>query len=585
MCRAALILVLTLALSASESHAMTRRSCHRACKRLARHCLVTTAQPGRCRRLLGRLGKCTERFADVVCEATSTSTTSSTTTTTIVGPGVVVTVDEARAATKALPLEGGTLEATGADGTVYSLTIPPGALLLETTITMTPIVSISGGNLPSGSVLGVDLKPSGLRLYEFADLSIASPRLGPTANIAGFSYEGDGDDFHPYPAALDAGRILLHVIHFSGAGANICVELCPPPILPPPPPITESQLEQLIAQLDPHDPFYASRLAELLHAYYDLFIAPALPLMEQNCEYATSRIPKVLAWSRTNQLLLNEEGFEGENQTIGNSLFRSVSNCWSEATGTCLDPNNAYQVQNLLQVSRQAQLLGGDPGVFDPSAVRRCAGLWSGTITQEWKLDEDAAYDVGSAHYTRRTRLRRTQTWEIIPHVIGDPCDACASRMFEATWGGSASVDNLYVTDYGTCTDTVTQMDQVDGAGSPSAFFIGVTSDQSSFYLYRATPGLQGAPPYGVVDKPYVSSHVNCQGYEETVPFASLHVPEDWTPWPFPQGLPLGRTDPTIPTTSAGEKVDRQERPVTGGLGVTTTTWTWKLTIEPDAAQ
>jgi len=593
MCRASLISLLTLALSTSESQAVSRRSCHRTCERFARRCMETASQPRRCERLLHRLDKCEKRFADVACEATSTTTssttttttTSSTTTTTIAGPAVVITLDEARAATKTLPLEGGTLEATGGDGTVYSLTIPPGALLLETAITMTPIVSIAGGDLPDGSVLGVDLKPSGLRLFEFAELSITPPQLGPTASIAGFSYEGDGDDLHRYPAALDAGRILLHVIHFSGAGADICVELCPPPIVPPPsPPITESQLEQAIAQLDPHDPFFASRLAELLHAYYDFFIAPDLPLMEQDCEFATSRIPKVLAWSRTNQLLLNEEGFEDKNQTIGNSLFASVSNCWSEATETCLDPSNAYRVQNLLQVARQAQLLGGDPEIFDPSKVRRCAGLWSGTITQEWTLEEDAAYDSGDTHYTRRTRLRRAQQWEIIPHVIGDPCVDCPSRMFEATWRGSASVDNFYATDFGTCVDTVTQGDQVEG-GSPSAFFIGVTRDQSSFYLFRATPGLQGAPPNGVVTKPYYAHHVDCLGNEETVPVASISSWESWTPWPFPQGLPLGRTDPTIPTTSEGEWVDRQERAVVGGLEVITTRWTWRLTLEPEAAQ
>src|SRR5262249_59533252 len=120
------------------------------------------------------------------------------------------------------------------------------------------------------------------------------------------------------------GRILLHVIHFSGAGANICVELCPPPIDPPPRPITESQLEQLIASLDPHDPFYAPRLAELLHAYYDLFIAPDLSRMQQDCDFATSRIPKVLAWSPTNQILLAEEGFHGEHQAGGSAPVRSV---------------------------------------------------------------------------------------------------------------------------------------------------------------------------------------------------------------------------------------------------------------------
>ena len=317
MCRASVLLVLMLALAASESQAATRQSCQRTCKSFARHCTVTPSKPGRCQRLRHRLDKCEQRFADLACEATPG------------GPGVVVTVDQPRAATKTLPLEGGTLEATGADGTVYSLRIPPGALLLETTITMTPIVSIAGGELPGGSVLGVDLQPSGLRLYEFAELSIVPRNLSPTASIAGFGYEGDGDDLHRYPAALDAGRIRLHVIHFSGAGANICVELCPPPIDPPPQPITESQLEELIAQLDPHDPFYASRLAELLHGYYALFIAPDLPRMQQDCEYATGRIPKVLAWSRTNQLLLNEEGFENENQTM--RLGLSIS---TEATLT-----------------------------------------------------------------------------------------------------------------------------------------------------------------------------------------------------------------------------------------------------------
>ncbi|HXJ33812.1 MAG TPA: hypothetical protein VMS22_07190 [Candidatus Eisenbacteria bacterium] len=543
----------------------------------------TTSKPGRCQRLLRRLDKCTQRFADVACEATATTTSSTTTTTLAGGAAVVISVDEARAATKTFPPGGGTLTATGADGTVYTLTIPSGALLAETPITMTPIVSISGGDLPSASLLGVDLQPSGLRLYEFADLSIAPPQLSPSANIAGFTYEGDGDDLHRYPAALDGGRILLHVIHFSGAGANICVELCPPPIDPPPQAITESQLEQLIASLDPHDPFYATRLAELLHAYYDLFIAPDLPRMQQDCDYATSRIPKVLAWSRTNQILLNEEGFQGENQTVGNALVGSVSNCWAEATGTCLDYGNTYQVQKVVQMARQAQLLGGDPEVFDPSKVRRCSGLWSGTVTQEWAYDVDADYYEAGAHVTWRTRLRRTQTWQIMPHVIGDPpCVDCLSRVFETTWTGSASVDNLYVQEFPNCTVTGTEQDQIDGT-FPSAIVIGISPDQSKFFVSRA--GGQSVPPNGDVYKDTEGHGVTCLGYEETSR-GSLHVWESWDYYRFPHELPLGRTDPTIPTTSEGQKVDRQESPGPGGSPIViTNTLTWKLTLEPDAGQ
>jgi hypothetical protein len=531
---------------------------------------------------------CDGQCQPIASPPATNTTTSSTTTTTIPGSGVAITTDGARAATKTFPPGGGTLTATAADGTVYSLTIPSGALLVETAITMTPIVAISGGDLPSASLLGVDLQPSGLRLYEFADLSITPPQLGPTANIAGFTYEGDGDDLHRYPATLDAGRILLHVIHFSGAGANICVELCPPPIDPPPQPITESQLEQLIASLDPHHPFYASRLAELLHAYYALFIAPDLARMQQDCDFAQSRIPKALAWSRTNQILLAEEGFESENQTVGNALVGSVSNCWAEATETCFDVKNAYQVQKLVQIARQAQLLGGDPEVFDLSKVRRCSGLWSGTITYEWRWDEDGDFPYGSAQETRTSRHRVTQEWKIIPRVIAEfPCEQCTeSRMFEATWSGSESRDDRYVLDYGHCTDTNTYNGQVEGGDFPSAFGISVSRDQRLFTV-NLMWGSQGAPPKGIVDGNYVWHRVDCNGYEESDSRGLLHVVEDWTGWPFGStGLPFERADPTTPWTSEGQHVDRQESGRSyGDPSVFTTTWTWKLTIEPDAGQ
>jgi hypothetical protein len=518
---------------------------------------------------------------------TTNTTTSSTTTTTVPGSGVVITTDAARAATKTFPPGGGTLTATGADGTVYSLTIPSGALLVETAITMTPIVAISGGDLPSASLLGVDLQPSGLRLYEFADLSITPPQLGPTADIAGFTYEGDGDDLHRYPATLDAGRILLNVIHFSGAGANICVELCPPPIVPPQPPVTESQLEQLIASLDPHDPFYATRLAELLHGYYTYFIAPDLARMQHDCEFAGGRIPKVLAWSRTNQILLNEEGFEAENQTIGNALVGSVSNCWTEATQACLNPSNAYQVQNLLQIARQVQLLGGDPAAFDMSKLRRCSGLWSGTVTFERKYEEDGDVVKADSHAVFHHHRLTSSTWEIKPNVLAEvTCENCESRMYEATWRASVSVDLSYDLEYGNCRDTSSAQGQF-AVTAPSAILISVAGDRQSFSSNRPSPGSMGAPPVGQLSHEFEGTRVYCSGDERTFPVPVI-VTESLAGWPFSSGagLPLERTDPTIPWTSAGQHVTRSEVPQADGSQVVITdTWSWKLTLEPDAGQ
>ena len=45
---------------------------------------------------------------------------------------VDVVLDADRLIEAVIPLEGGTVSVTGADGTVYSLEIPPGALLSET---------------------------------------------------------------------------------------------------------------------------------------------------------------------------------------------------------------------------------------------------------------------------------------------------------------------------------------------------------------------------------------------------------------------------------------------------------------------
>jgi hypothetical protein len=378
------------------------------------------------------------------------------------------------------------------------------------------------------------------------------------------------------------------VIHFSGAGANICVELCPPPIVQPPsPPITESQLEQLIAQLDPNDPFYVPRLTELLHGYYALFIEPDLARMQQDCDFAKSRIPKALAWSRSNQVFLNGEGFEGENQTVGNALVGSVSNCWSEVTEACFDPTNAYQVEQVTQMARQAQLLGGDPDVFDPSKLRRCSGLWSGTVTYQRKYEQDGDIVKPNSHATLRFHRLTSTTWEIKPNVLAEvPCGNCESRMYEATWKAAVSEDFLYDLQYGDCRDVSTRQGQF-AVAAPSAIQITVSGDRRSFKSSRPNPGFMGAPPAGELSHEFEGTRVLCSGDEREIP-APVFVMESLGGGPFGggAGLPLERTDPTIPWTTTGQHVTRNESPqADGSTIVTTDTWSWNLTLEPDAAQ
>src|SRR4051812_38676004 len=78
---------------------------------------------------------------------------------------VTPALDPSRTASARISVSGGTLHTTGADGTRYTLTIPPNALLADTTISMTPLTGVTGLDLPGARFLGVQFEPEGLRFF------------------------------------------------------------------------------------------------------------------------------------------------------------------------------------------------------------------------------------------------------------------------------------------------------------------------------------------------------------------------------------------------------------------------------------
>src|SRR5690348_14436311 len=71
--------------------------------------------------------------------------------------------DKARTVKLTIPLTGGSLSATGGDGTVYTLTVPDKALLSAQEISMTPLAAMDALPLGGGLAAGVQLEPEGLR--------------------------------------------------------------------------------------------------------------------------------------------------------------------------------------------------------------------------------------------------------------------------------------------------------------------------------------------------------------------------------------------------------------------------------------
>ena len=135
----------------------------------------------------------------------------------VVPPKLGTAGDASRATTQALPAtSGGTVTATAADGTIYSLQVPAGALVDDVTITMTPLVGVAGLPAESQFVAGVQFGPDGLQLYKPAVLTITLPAGVDATQIAGLEYESQGAGVRLTPMQVSGQTITFFVTHFSG---------------------------------------------------------------------------------------------------------------------------------------------------------------------------------------------------------------------------------------------------------------------------------------------------------------------------------------------------------------------------------
>jgi hypothetical protein len=130
---------------------------------------------------------------------------------------------------------GGTVSATGSDGTRFDLTIPAGSLAATTTITMVPVASLGG--LPGGEhALAVQLSPDGLTFTVPATLRVTPAQ--PVSSPVGIVYGGSGDKLTVKPVTQSGGSLLIEVRHFSGAGAT---------------PLSEQDFERLVAEISTYE--------------------------------------------------------------------------------------------------------------------------------------------------------------------------------------------------------------------------------------------------------------------------------------------------------------------------------------------
>lgn len=302
---------------------------------------------------------------------------------------VTPTLDRSHAATQIFSASvGGTMTATGADGTVFTLTIPAKALLSDESITMTPMLGVDGLPVSGGFVAGVQLEPDGLRLFKPATLTIQTPVPVPVDQQAPFSYHSSGQDFSFYPLAMGSG-IRFNLVHFSGEGLGQGSQT--QSFTPSDP---ESGLQNQAAQLINHeracpgcDPQFQSKLQDLFQQYYDQVVTPAINQALTDDSVAISAIAQALGWARQIELLglSQTPPFDAEEQFIFQQLPKILANAFNQAYGRCQNDTAARdrmtEFQKMLGVIRSLALMGNeDPSDLIPNYKQELAACALGKL-------------------------------------------------------------------------------------------------------------------------------------------------------------------------------------------------------------
>ncbi len=137
------------------------------------------------------------------------------------GYSVGAHLDESLAVSAVIPHSGGSLSVKGADGSVFTLTLPDGALLSDEEITMTPVTSVDRLPLSGGLVSAVQLGPEGLRFFEPVTLIISPPGVVSVDEETTFAWRGTGEEFILFPPDPTAqSAVTLSIFRLSGYGVG-----------------------------------------------------------------------------------------------------------------------------------------------------------------------------------------------------------------------------------------------------------------------------------------------------------------------------------------------------------------------------
>lgn len=338
------------------------------------------------------------------------------------GPPLDVSVqqDLARASTERIGEAGGSVTATGADGTTFTLTIPEGALRGEKTIAVTPLNAIGGYPFNSGPPRAVQLAPEGVKLLKPATLLIEPAGSPPSSDVVAFGWRGGGSDFHLHP--LGAGsEISLSLMHFSGYGAGPASATEVAQQATRGPRSLADALDQSIAQAQRTGASTSGPMADYANKVLGPRVQSALAGSDEGA--IDTALYDILAWNSLAQLLgLLDDNGNGELKPERDRLYPKIADLVKKAYDLAFArcPGSEPYIR-MLGVLRQSQLLGLDDGLLDESKLDQCVPAtrfrvtYVGSGTTRWS--EKCRPTEGDRRGSTETETRDMR-WDIgLPEV------------------------------------------------------------------------------------------------------------------------------------------------------------------------
>jgi hypothetical protein len=279
---------------------------------------------------------------------------------------VSVTLEAETRTAEVIPVSGGTLTATGSDGTRYTLVIPENALLSDQEIRMTPVSSIEGLPFGNGVIAAVDLKPDGLAFLEPATLTIQPPQGVSPKDFVGFSYIHEGEELFLYPSEATDTSVIFSVMHFTGYGGGSDPAGDSSSMAKYVPSSGESQAAQKAAaavqkaKLSGGD-VPDDEVRDILLEWYNTTVFPNLRAAVSDDSKLESSGLEFARWWRAVGHWGLENDLDNQIQRAKNLFYKAMNNAIKMRNERCksqTDPTNVRRLMRLAKLAYGAQLYG-----------------------------------------------------------------------------------------------------------------------------------------------------------------------------------------------------------------------------------